>query len=162
MFERFNKSAVRAVHQAVFTAQDRGDTALGTEHLLAGVAAPPSPASALLTSLGASRQQVVAAISDLDAFALAAIGIDREVVRVGASVNEWPRKECHIPFTGAAKHTLKSALRAAIDLKHRHVGTEHILLALTSTGNDDPAGMILSRMGIDPAWLRQQVLAGLN
>lgn len=52
-----------------------GDT-IGTEHLLAGVAASLSPASELLAKLGASPQQVVAAMSDLDDFALAAIGID--------------------------------------------------------------------------------------
>lgn len=162
MFERFSKAAMRAVHQAVSTAQDRGDTAVGTEHLLAGVAASPSPASELLTRLGASPQLVVAAMSDLDTFALASIGIDQEVVRLGPGPNEWPRKKRHFPFTGAAKHTLESALHEAVGLKHRHIGTEHFLLALSSTTNDDPARMILTRLGIDPELLRQQVLATLN
>jgi len=98
MFERFNKAAVQAVHHAVFTAHDRGDPAINTEHLLVGVAASPSPAAELLASMGASPQELRAAMSNLDAAALAAIGIDEDVLRLEPGVSEWSRKKTPPPF----------------------------------------------------------------
>lgn len=162
MVERFNKAAVRAVHQAVFTAHDRGDPAISTEHLLAGVAASHSPAAELLTGMGASPQELRAAMFNLDATALASIGVNEDVLRVEPGVIEWSRKKRHLRFTSAAKQTLEAALRETSGLKHRHIGAEHILLALTSTGGQDPARMILTGLGIDVGSLRQQVLASLK
>jgi len=162
MFERLSKGAVLAVHQAVYTAQDRGDTAIGTEHLLAGVAASHSPVAKLLDRLGAGPDRLRTAISDLDATALTSVGIDPDLVRIGPANNEWRRKTRHLPFTSAAKQTLQYALREAIGLKHRHVGAEHILLALISTPADGPARKILAGLGLDAETLRREVLTNLN
>ena len=101
-------------------------------------------------------------MSNLDAAALASIGIDEDVMRFGPGVSEWSRKKRHLRFTSAAKQTLEGALRETGGIKYRHIGAEHILLALTSAGNQDPASMILAGLGIDVGSLRQQVLASLN
>lgn len=99
---------------------------------------------------------------NLDATALASIGVNEDVLRVEPGVIEWSRKKRHLRFTSAAKQTLEAALRETSGLKHRHIGAEHILLALTSTGGQDPARMILTGLGIDVGSLRQQVLASLK
>ena len=85
-----------------------------------------------------------------DAAALRAIGIDLDEVRrhleetFGEGALErvtWKRgrrwrKRCdgpsigHIPFTPRAKKVLELALREALALQHKRIGTEHILLGL--------------------------------
>ena len=158
MFERFTRAAREVVTSAIAVAGDRGDSRVGTEHLLAGVSAGSSLAADLLERLGAGPERVKAAISDLDRTALAAIGIDQDSVRLGPANTEWIRTKRHIPFNGAAKVALQGALREAMSLRHRHIGSEHILAALTSTGPEDPARRILVGLGIDVAGLRREVL----
>ena len=159
MFERFTKAAREVVVTAVAIADDRGDPRVGTEHLLAGVAATSSRAADVLDRLGAGSEQVKTAISDLDRTALAAIGIDQDSVRLGPAANEWRRTKRHIPFNRAAKGALQGALREAVNLRHRYIGSEHILAALTSTGAEDPARRILAGLGVDVALLRREILS---
>jgi ATP-dependent Clp protease ATP-binding subunit ClpA len=161
MFERFTKAARETVTNAVAIAGERGDHAIGNEHLLAGVAATDSPTAALLESLGASSDRLRTAISELDTSALAAIGIDADALRIHGPNEirgEGNRKKGHIPFTGAAKRTLQGALREAIGRKDRFIGSEHILAAITSTGNEDPARRILDGFDIDVVSLREAAL----
>ncbi|MGZ5385002.1 MAG: Clp protease N-terminal domain-containing protein [Acidimicrobiia bacterium] len=158
MFERFTRAAREVVHNAVQFAGDRGDPRIGTEHLLAGVAATSSPAADLLDRMGAGSQQVRTAISDLDRSALAAVGIDQDSIRLGPAGNEWLRRKRHIPFNRAAKAVLEGALHQAVTMKHRSIGSEHILAALTATGSEDPARRILVGLGIDVALLHREAL----
>jgi ATP-dependent Clp protease ATP-binding subunit ClpA len=163
MFERFTKAARETVTNAVAIAGERGDHAIGNEHLLAGVAATDSPTATLLESLGASSDRLRTAISELDTSALAAIGINADALHIGPATpneirSEWQRKQGHIPFTGAAKRTLQGALREAIGRKDRFIGSEHILAAITSTGNEDPARRILAGLDIDVVSLREAAL----
>jgi len=158
MFERFTKAAREVVTNAIAVAGDRGDPRIGTEHLLAGVAATSSDAADVLRRMGAGSEQVTTAISELDRSALAAVGIDQDSIRLGPAGNEWARRKRHIPFNRAAKGVLEGALREALGMKHRYIGSEHILAALTSTSTDDPARRILVGLGIDVALLRREVL----
>jgi ATP-dependent Clp protease ATP-binding subunit ClpA len=158
MFERFTRAAREVVSNAVDLAGDRGDPRIGTEHLLAGVAATSSLAADVLDRMGAGSEQVRIAISDLDRFALAAVGIDQDSIRLGTAGNEWFRRRRHIPFNRAAKAVLAGALHEAVTMNHRSIGSEHILAALTATGSEDPARRILSGLGIDLASLRREVL----
>ncbi len=158
MFEKFTRAAREVVHKAVEIAADRGDSRIGTEHLLAGVAGTSSPAADLLDRMGAGSQQVRTAISDLDRSALAAVGIDQDSIRLGLAGNEWLTRKRHIPFTRAAKAVLEGALQQALMMKHRSIGSEHILAALTATGSEDPARRILVGLGIDVASLRREAL----
>lgn len=158
MLERFTRAARETVTNAVAIASDRGDLRIGTEHLLAGVAATSSSAADLLGRMGAGSEQVRSAISELDRSALAAVGIDQDSVRIGPADNEWIRRKRHIPFNRAAKVVLQDALREALTMKHRHIGSEHILAALTSTAAGDPAHRILVGLGVDVASLRREIL----
>ncbi len=63
-----------------------------------------------------------------------------------------------IRFNRAAKAVLEGALREALTMRHRAIGSEHILAALTATGAEDPARRILAGLGIDVASLRREVL----
>ena len=158
MFERFTKAAREAVTNAVAIAGDRGDPRIGTEHLLAGVAATSSAAADVLQRMGAGSEQVRTAISNLDRSALAAVGIDQDSLRLGPAGNEWTRRRRHIPFNRAAKGVLEGALREAVGMKHRYIGSEHILAALTSTSTEDSARRILVGLGIDVTLLRREIL----
>ena len=58
----------------------------------------------------------------------------------------------HVPFTGAAKKALELSVREALALRHRHIGSEHLALALTRM-TDGPAPRILTDLGVSRARL---------
>jgi hypothetical protein len=47
-------------------------------------------------------------------------------------------------------------------LRHRHIGPEHILLALTTRPAGDPAVAVLARLDLEPATLRGVILDRLR
>jgi ATP-dependent Clp protease ATP-binding subunit ClpA len=160
-----------AVH-AQEEAKTLGDGRIGTEHLLLGVVCCDG---GVLASLGIDHATLLEAIADvprdeLDAAALATIGIDLDAVR--RSVEESfgagalaPRGRCrrrrragHIPFSPRAKRTLERSLREAIALRDTHIGPEHILLALASDP-DTGAAEALRRCGTTPDAVRAATLA---
>jgi ATP-dependent Clp protease ATP-binding subunit ClpA len=158
VFERFTKAAREVVLAAAAVAADRGNPRVGPEHLLAGVAETSSPASDLLEGLGAGPERVRGAIADLDREALATVGIDHDSFHLPPTGSEWLRRKRHIPFNRAAKRTLEGALREAITLRHRYIGSEHILAALASAGIQAPAGKILVGLGVDLESLRRELM----
>ena len=158
MFERFTKAARDVVVAAAAIAADRGDPRVGPEHLLAGVAETSSPAAELLEELGAGPARVRGAITDLDREALAAVGIDHDSFHLPPAGSEWLRRTRHIPFNRAAKRALEGALREAITLRHRYIGSEHVLAALASAGTQAPAGKILVGLGVDLETLRRELM----
>ncbi|MDQ7909133.1 Clp protease N-terminal domain-containing protein [Phytohabitans sp. ZYX-F-186] len=66
----------------------------------------------------------------------------------------------HIPFSPRAKKVLELALREALHLKHKHIGTEHILLGLIREG-EGLAAMVLTNAGLRLEDLRRHVLDAL-
>lgn len=168
MFERFTAAARQAVVDAQQQAALLRHTEIGAEHLLLAVLERDSPGARVLRELGADRAAVAAQVPArdvADAAALEAVGIDLAEVRrrvedtfgpgsLGAEPvrRGWFRRGRvrHIPFTRPAKKALESALREAIGLGHRHIGTEHLVLGLLA----EPTGVarrILARTGVDPA-----------
>jgi ATP-dependent Clp protease ATP-binding subunit ClpA len=94
MFERFTDGARQVVVQAQADARRLGHSYIGCEHLLLAGAAASEPASAVLREQGVTPERIEAEIlraigrgravdplGDLDREALAAIGIDLDVVR---------------------------------------------------------------------------------
>lgn len=141
MFEKFTRAAREVVINAVEFAADRGYSRIGTERLLAGLAATSSPAAEVLDRLGAGSEQVRIAISDLGRAALATVGIDQDSIRLGPAGNEWLRRKRHIPFNRVAKGVPEGDLREALTMRHRSIGSDHILAALTATApRTRPAG----------------------
>src|SRR5512142_635416 len=140
MFERFTERA----RQVVVTAQEEsralGHGYIGTEHIL----------------LALLRDEDGIAV-----YALAEQGMTVEEVRsrVEQSAVRGPGAPAQaIPFTPLAKKVLERALRQALALGHKDIGTEHILLGLLDVG-DGSGATILRELGLDAATVRVHVSA---
>lgn len=77
---------------------------------------------------------------------------------VTAAVTEAERRSrwrrSHRPFTGGAKLTLEQALRDALALAHRWMGTEHVRLAPCARSEPDPAVCLRSALALDQVAMR--------
>jgi ATP-dependent Clp protease ATP-binding subunit ClpA len=163
MFERFTKEARRVVVAAVDEAGQRGDSRVGTEHLLLGVFAAGWDRLSVLESLGLTDQVLRLQLDAMEDQALQAVGIDRRSLDAG-SAGSLPTalRRRHLPFTGGAKNALKDALVEAIALEHRHIGVEHIVLALTGLPPQDRVTRILRGIGVDAGDLRAALITSLR
>ena len=155
MFERFTREARGVVTRAVEEARDRADARVGTDHLLIGALDTGAG-----KQLGLSPVAVRGELDRIDHEALAAVGIDPSLITTAPG--SQPREQRHLPFTGAGKDTLRQSLGEAIAMNHRHIGAEHILLALTTLPDPDRATQALRGLGIDPGALRQSLLETLH
>jgi ATP-dependent Clp protease ATP-binding subunit ClpA len=171
MFERFTRALRDVVIRAQDEAAELGHDFLGTEHLLLGLAAGDDP---ILASLGADHPALRRAVAamypvGIDADALASIGIDLDAVRrsveesfgPGALSGRRGRRARHVPFCPRAKRALERSLREALALRQRHIGPEHLLLALASDPQNG-AALALRRCGTSPEAVRAATLAALR
>ena len=188
MFERFTDRARQVAVDAQVSARRLGHGYVGTEHILLGLLQGDGIAARVLGALGitaaAVEREVLAEVGrgplgSGDAEALGAIGIDLEEVRrrveasFGPGALQWrPGRGCgrgrrlppfggHIPFTPRAKKVLELSLREALALKHKYIGTEHILLGLVREG-EGLAMLVLTRLGAGPQAIRARVLDALR
>ncbi|GAB2857674.1 Clp protease N-terminal domain-containing protein [Streptomyces deserti] len=155
MFERFTKDARDVVKGASEHAEGAGAQSVEAEHLLLAVLdRQGSRGSFALAALGlGERTESVrraleearrrAGLSRAEADALAGLGIDvseivarvEEVHGVGAMSGDrkdkgwWSGRRT--TFSRAAKEVLEKSLRVALARRDRHIGDEHILMALT-------------------------------
>jgi ATP-dependent Clp protease ATP-binding subunit ClpA len=140
-WERITGRARRALVLAQDEARGLGHNYLGTEHMLLGLFAEGVAARALAL-LGLSpdgvRAQVVEIVGRGDATAAGAM-----------------------PFTPRSKKVLELALREALRLGHNYVGTEHILLGISSEG-EGVAARILREAGADHDAVCSAVTRGLT
>jgi ATP-dependent Clp protease ATP-binding subunit ClpA len=131
MFERFSGQARHVVVSAQEEARELDHNYIGTEHLLLGLlATSDSLASASLTALGYTRDDVQAKLVEL---------VGRGKASAGG----------HIPFTPRAKKVLELSLREALQLKHNYIGTEHILLGLLREGEGMAAQILADKHPLD-------------
>jgi len=128
---RFTSQARQAVVLGQEQARVMRHDHMGTEHLLLGLLAE-----------GGGVAAVRAEIADI----------------VGC-VEAVPRG--HIPFTPRAKKVLELALREALHLGHKFLGTEHVLLGLIREGRG-VAAQVLVKLDADLNQLRDSVLAQLD
>jgi ATP-dependent Clp protease ATP-binding subunit ClpA len=186
MFERFTDRARTVTVDAQAAARRLGHGHIGTEHLLLGLLQGDGVAARVLAALGvtgaAVEREILAEVGRgplgvTDAEALGAIGIDLEEVRrrleasFGPGALHWhPDPRCrrgrlgpggHIPFTPRSKKVLELSLREALALKHKYIGTEHILLGLVREG-DGLAMLVLTRLGAGADAIRSRVLDALR
>ncbi|GHB41975.1 peptidase [Streptomyces viridiviolaceus] len=154
MFERFTKDARAVVQGAVECAERAKASTVDAEHLLlALLEREGSRGSFALAALGAGeRKESVrqaledarrrAGLSQAETDALAGLGIDvseivarvEEAHGVGAMSGgrtDKGRRPGRPGFGRGAKDVLEKALRVAVARRDRHIGDEHILLALT-------------------------------
>lgn len=169
MFERFTADARLAVIEAQMVARQSGSVEVGPADLLAGLVKGGVP---LLAEMGIAADEIAAelarirrrgGVSDADAEALTEFGIDVEqiVERVEQTHGEGalagrlgPAKRGHVPFTTQSKKTLELSLKEAVRLGDKHLGQEHILLALAQQRGTDE---LLARRGADYVTLRRVV-----
>ncbi|MER6672437.1 Clp protease N-terminal domain-containing protein [Streptomyces sp. NPDC000983] len=182
MFERFTKDARAVVTGAIEHAERSGAGTVDAEHmLLALLDREGSRASFALAALGlAERGDEVreglaearrrAGLSQAEADALAGLGIDvaeivarvEEVHGVGAMSGErtgggrWFGRRF---FGKEARDVLERSLRIAVARRDRHIGDEHILLALTA--RPGVSGEVLAGHGVTNAGVTR-VLYGVG
>ena len=173
MFERFTREARVAVIDAQTHAVRLLAEWIEPEHLLlalldtnAGLLAELDLQPDVLAA-DLSRDRRRGGISESDVAALEEFGIDVEriVERVERVHGEnalagagRPRKRRwfgseHIPFADETKRALELTLTEALELGHKHIGVEHLLLALTTMPG--PVADVLQAHGADHAAVRQ-------
>jgi ATP-dependent Clp protease ATP-binding subunit ClpA len=177
MFERFTTNARELVIGAQDEARRLSHHYIGTEHLLLSMLEPGrGRADGILRAAGLTKDTADAAVrralgqgglNESDAEALASIGIDLEAVLSKLNENsggEGPtsrRVRRHIPFTPRAKKVLELSLREALRLKHKYIGTEHILLGLIREG-EGLAAKVIVESGIALDDLRRRTEATIR
>jgi ATP-dependent Clp protease ATP-binding subunit ClpA len=184
VFERFSHEARRVVVLAQAEARSLDHDYIGTEHLLLGLLAEREGLGAsVLAAFGISREGIRTAVREIvgsgeltepDPEALEAIGIDLDAVRAtveqafgpgaleGTRAARRRRTRCrrgraHRPFTPRAKRVCELSLREAVHLRHRHIGSEHLLLGIIREG-EGVAAQLLARSGVDLVAARRRVL----
>jgi ATP-dependent Clp protease ATP-binding subunit ClpA len=169
MFERFTDEARAAVVAAQHEAAALDHGWIGTEHLLLGLLADgDGRAARLLGDFAVDRAWARGEVErivgrgepDLDADALATLGIDLDAVRERVErtfgAGALSRRRCRgglmprgeLPFTPRAKKALELSLREAIAMADDHIGSEHVLLGLAREG-EGVAAQILGARGVD-------------
>jgi ATP-dependent Clp protease ATP-binding subunit ClpA len=160
MFERFTHAARDVVVEAGYAADELGAPRVGAEHLLLALASADGLGGQVLAGYGVT--------AEVDA--LRSVGIDAdEVFRrleetfgvealgpVGPSASGRRRR---LPFTPEAKEVLETSLREALALKHRYIGTEHLLLGLLVEGS---VAHLLAGHAVTHADARGRILAELR
>jgi len=180
MFERFTVGARTVVVAAQEDARERKQATIRTENLLVSLFRDQeSAAVSLLRAAGvefgeveAEVERLAAAESVPDAGKLATLGIDLEEVRRAAEETFGPgalertqagkqrRMFGHIPFDDPSKKALELSLREALRLKHKEIGSEHVLLGLLHS-RAGAAHHILAARGVTLDGMREAV-AGLG
>src|SRR5699024_7671686 len=116
---------------------------IGTEHILVGlIQEGEGVAAKALESMGISLDAVRTEVEEI----------------IGSGGNP---PSGYIPFTPRAKKLLALALREALQLGHKYIGTEHILLGLIREG-EGVAAQVLVKLGADLSRVRQQVIQLLS
>jgi ATP-dependent Clp protease ATP-binding subunit ClpA len=174
MFERFRSDARAVVVGAQRHAAALSHGWIGTEHLLLGLLDDrDGRATRVLgpwqVSAEWARAEVEHAVGrgepDIDADALATLGIDLDEVRdrvertfgrgalSGRGCRRGRGPGAMIPFSPRAKKALELSLREAIAMGDDFIGSEHVLLGLLRDG-DGVAAEILGSRGVDRAAVR--------
>lgn len=138
-FARFTDLNRHAIVLAQEVARTHKHDAIGTEHVLLGLLGEPrGRAYEILVAKAGSEERVRDAVEQ----AMPPAG------------KKAPRG--HIPFRPESKETIEQAQRAAADLGHDRVGTEHTLLGLIRTERS-PAAQVLRDLGFTSDGLHETV-----
>jgi uncharacterized protein (TIGR02246 family) len=124
MFERFTETTRRVVFVARYEASEYGSQHIDTEHLLLGLMNEDFP---LMTAMIGSKISVDAIRQEIEKHIQR-----RERFSVGIEV----------PLSAESRRVLKFAAEEADRLAQRHVGTEHMLLALLREKNARAAAIL--------------------
>ena len=137
MFDRYNEEARNVVVLAQEEARALRHSYIGAEHLL-------------LALLRLPREAAVAPV--LAGLGLA-VGDVRERLQSLVPAGHDP-PPAQLPFTPGTKRVLEIALREALSRGDRHVGAEHLLLAIARADEDGVAMRLLQAFEITPDQIR--------
>jgi ATP-dependent Clp protease ATP-binding subunit ClpC len=140
MFEGFTDQSRRTVVLAVDECRRLGHAQIDPAHLLLGLLMQDDAmASRLLTNFGVD------------------VGAMRRDVEHAMRLGSLPPQHAgHIPFNPQTKQVIDLALREASKLRHRHIGTQHLLLALIGA-DGSTAATALQAAGVDLERTKQRI-----
>ncbi len=139
MFERYTEEARELIVHAQLEARHLGHHMVGPEHLLLGALRCDGPVASALSEAGLSHHRAVETLRHFR----------------GAEV---PPPEGHVPFSDSGRATLAEAMAIADGRGDRHIGADHIVLAVTCAEVDLTA-RVLAEAGVDVAALRERLAA---
>ncbi|WIM67354.1 ATP-dependent Clp protease ATP-binding subunit [Corynebacterium breve] len=143
MFERFTDRARRVIVLAQEEARMLNHNYIGTEHILLGlIHEGEGVAAKALESMGINLEDVRREVE--------------EIIGHGTQPHTG-----HIPFTPRAKKVLELSLREGLQMGHKYIGTEFLLLGLIREG-EGVAAQVLIKLGADLPRVRQQVIQLLS
>ena len=143
MFERFTDRARRVIVLAQEEARSFNHNYIGTEHILLGlIQEGECVAAKALESMGISLEAVRQEVE--------------EIIGRGSQPHVG-----HIPFSPRAKKVLELSLREGLQMGHKYIGTEFLLLGLIREG-EGVAAQVLVKLGADLPRVRQQVIQLLS
>lgn len=141
MFEKYTEKARRVIFFARYEVSEFGAKAIEPEHLL----------------LGLLREDK----SLVTRFLLANASIEaiREQVESNMTKGERISTSVEIPLSRMSEDVLEHAHEESENLKHRHVGTEHLLLGLLrqKRKKESVAERVLRENGLELADVRQRI-----
>jgi ATP-dependent Clp protease ATP-binding subunit ClpC len=142
MFERFTDESRRLIVLAQEECRRLGHDHIDPEHLLlAMLRLPEAMATRLLSEFGVDPG-----------------AMSRDMERTMGPGSRSRERGGHIPFQPQTKRVLELSLREAMVLGHRHIGTEHVLLALLRADGTAAAGA-LHAAGVDHGRTRERIEA---
>ena len=143
MFERFTDRARRVIVLAQEEARMLNHNYIGTEHILLGlIQEGEGVAAKALESMGISLEDVRGEVE--------------AIIGHGTQPHNG-----HVPFTPRAKKVLELSLREGLQMGHKYIGTEFLLLGLIREG-EGVAAQVLTKLGADLPRVRQQVIQLLS
>jgi ATP-dependent Clp protease ATP-binding subunit ClpA len=163
MFERFTEEARWVVVHAQEEARDLRVPRIEPIHLLLALSRDPGRGGTALRDAGVEPERLRSSLHDLDADALAAVGIDLDRVRdaaeaafgPGALTRGRPVPRGHLPFADESKRALVEALRFVSRHKENRIDSGSVLVGVLAV--DDPTvSRVLQQLGTNPDALRER------
>jgi ATP-dependent Clp protease ATP-binding subunit ClpC len=143
MFEHFTSEAIKVVMLAQEEARRLGHNFVGTEQILLGLIGEGNGVAAkVLSELGVTLKDARREVETI----------------IGRGSGYLPPE---IPFTPKAKTLFEQAFKEARGLGHNYIGTEHLLLGLTTAG-EGVAAKVLEHLSLDLQEIRTAVIRRLG
>ncbi|MGI8898824.1 MAG: exo-beta-N-acetylmuramidase NamZ domain-containing protein [Pyrinomonadaceae bacterium] len=140
MFERYTEKARRVIFFARYEASQVGAPAIEPEHLLLGVIREDPEMISNCSSNGRNKGKSI-----------------RETIEARRMrPKERTSTSVELPLASETKRILAYAHEESDSLKHRHIGTEHLLLGLLRE-KDTLAAQVLLEHGLELATLREDI-----
>ena len=138
-FTGFTEKANEALNQAINSAQLLGHTYVGSEHLLLGLLRVGSGVAAtVLNNNGVTAEKIEELL--------------KSSIGSGTATRLSPDY-----FTPRAKRVIETAITGCNNLGKKYVGTEHLLIAILSEG-DNYAVRFITELGVEAATVTSQAL----